>query len=343
LNYTKQYFGKELGELTYQDIENFFVEEKDESDKIEFKSYHNAEERNHTEKENGVIRAICGLLNSEGGIVIWGAPIGQTVVGKNEKIFKGALSPSDKIVEKDSFISRVTDLITPSPKGIKFQSIEKEGKYIYIIEVEQSFYSPHQFRNVYYMRIDGQTKPAPHHFIEALFRKVTFPKLEGYIKIDSIRSNGKQLILQISNMIFNKSKLQNEDEIYYRVLVTVGKFAQYGIYDGNDRIYTMEGHELRVYNAKATLYYNEPLTNSEYVLFDPFELTEENNECQIFLYFGGKKSPLMISQYKLAMGNMNATRPNSNFISIEENVYAYEQSDKLGKTDAERMKILLDR
>jgi len=343
MNYSKQYFGKELNELTYQDIEKFFVDEKDESDKIEFKSYHNPDEKNHTEKENGVIRAICGLLNSEGGLVIWGAPIGQTIVGKKEKIFKGTLSPADKLVEKDSFISRVTDLITPSPKGIKFQPLEKAGQYIYIIEVEQSFYSPHQFRNVYYMRIDGQTKPAPHHFIEALFRKVTFPKLEGYIIIDSIKTDGQRYIMQISNMIFNKSKLQNEDDIYYRVIVTDGKFAQYGVYTGTDKIYTLEGHELRNYNAKATLYYDEPLTNSEYVFINPFDLTKNNNECEIFFYFGGKKSPLMISQYKLRIVDIYTKDTNTLFTSIEENIYAYENSDKIEMTNAEKMKMILGR
>ena len=79
MTYSKLYFGKELIELTYDDIENYFVDEKDESNKIEYKSYHNPDEKNHTENENGVVKAICGLLNSEGGIVIWGAPVGQAV------------------------------------------------------------------------------------------------------------------------------------------------------------------------------------------------------------------------------------------------------------------------
>src|ERR1035437_10646203 len=97
MTYSKLYFGKELIDLTYDDIEDFFVEEKDETNKIEYKSYHNPDERNHTEKENGVIRAICGLINSEGGLVIWGAPIGQNVADKKEKIFQGQLSPVDKL------------------------------------------------------------------------------------------------------------------------------------------------------------------------------------------------------------------------------------------------------
>ena len=62
--------------MKYTDIETFFFEEKVESDKIEFKGYaeniQGKNNPNHTEKENDVLRTICGMLNSEGGIIIWG-------------------------------------------------------------------------------------------------------------------------------------------------------------------------------------------------------------------------------------------------------------------------------
>ena len=227
-------------------------------------------------------------------------------------------------------------------KGIKFHSLENAGHYIYIIEVDQSFYTPHQFRNIYYMRIDGQTKPAPHHYIEALFHKITFPKLEGYIKIDSIKTDGQRFIVQVSNMIFNKSKIQNEHNIYYRVIVTVGKFAQFGIYTSKDKIYTMEGHELRVNNAKSTLYYDEPLMNSEIIVFNPFELNKENNECEIMLFFGGEKSPLMISEYKLKIETHLIKDLNKLIITMNENKYSFENSDKSELSETDKMKIILD-
>jgi len=105
----------------------------------------------------------------------------------------------------------------------------------------------------------------------------------------------------------------------------------------------MKGHELRNYNAKATLYYDEPLKNSEYVFFNLLDLTKNNNECEIFFYFGGKKSPLMISQYKLKIVDIYSKDTNTLFTSIEENIYAYENSDKIEMTDAVKMKILLGR
>ena len=142
-------------------------------------------------------------------------------------------------------------------------------------------------------------------------------------------------------MIFNKSKLQNEHDIYYRIIVTVGKFAQFGIYNGTDRLYTMEGHELRNYNAKETLYYNEPTINSEFIFFSPSDLAKHNFECTVLFYFGGKQSPLMTSEYKLRIDNTNIYTKDTNTLitSMEENQYAFENSDKIKLSDKEKMKL----
>jgi len=158
----ERYFGKPSDQIIYSDVEHFFEEEKEESDKIEFKAFHNPDE-SFKEKQNGILRSICAFLNSSGGIIIWGAPIGQFIEGKKEKVFQGNLSPSDNLIEKDSFINKITDSITPAPNKIKFIRLTHELNYLYLFEVEESEYSPHQFRNIYYMRIDGQTRPAPHH------------------------------------------------------------------------------------------------------------------------------------------------------------------------------------
>jgi predicted HTH transcriptional regulator len=208
MSFVLKYFGKEIENLTYQDVVDFFSTEKEESDKIEFKSY--VAGGDEKDKENGIIRSVCAFLNSIGGVVVWGAPVGQSVPGKTEKVFTGALSPLNKLIEKDYFINRLTDLITPAPNGITFTRLENARQYVYILNIEPSEYSPHQFRNTYYMRIDGQTKPAPHHYIEALFKKITYPHLKGFIKIEEIKNDGRQFFLRVSFIIFNMSKLQNE-------------------------------------------------------------------------------------------------------------------------------------
>jgi predicted HTH transcriptional regulator len=162
-SYVELYFGKSPADLSYQDVVDFFATPQEESDKIEFKSYHSPGNENDKEKENGVIRSACGFLNSSGGLVIWGAPVGQSVAGRTEKVFTGALSPVTKLIEKDAFINRITDSIAPAPSGVNFYTLLDNGNYVYIVEVPQSEYSPHQFKNIYYMRID--VKQGPHHTI----------------------------------------------------------------------------------------------------------------------------------------------------------------------------------
>ena len=58
MSYSSLYFNKELSELTYTDIESFFHEEREESDKIEFKAYDHTYEKNEKEKENIILRKI---------------------------------------------------------------------------------------------------------------------------------------------------------------------------------------------------------------------------------------------------------------------------------------------
>jgi hypothetical protein len=342
MSYSKLFFGKELSKLNYDDIENYFLDEKGESNKIEFKSYFNPEEKGHKEKENGVIRTICGLLNSEGGLIIWGAPIGKILPGKEGKIFKGALSPVEKLIAKDSFINRVSDLITPSPRDVNVQSVEKEGKFVYIVETEKSSYSPHQFRNVYYMRIDGQTRPAPHYFIEALFRKVTYPKLEGYIRIDKIIIEGNGYNIKLSYLIFNKSKLQNEHEIYARLFIYPCKFLNSG-FNTIRKHYNNHDHDLVLNDVKSTLFYNEPAMEQETIYISEEDLQESNLEATVIFTFGGKQSPLMLSKYKLSFKTVDHQNPNSIISSMEENLYSYENSERIDKSEEEKMRLILNR
>lgn len=68
MKYSQVIFNQDLYTLTYADIVQFFNTEKEENLNLEFKSY--PAEGSAQEKENSVMKAICGLLNSEGGIVI---------------------------------------------------------------------------------------------------------------------------------------------------------------------------------------------------------------------------------------------------------------------------------
>ena len=343
MSYIQQYLGKTPQSLIYQDIVDFFIIQREESDKIEFKSFHTLGD--DKDKENGIFKTVSAFLNSSGGLVIWGAPSGKNVPGKTEKVFTGALSPVTKLIEKDYFINRVTDSITPAPNNINFHTLTENGNYIYLVEVLQSEYSPHQFKNTYFMRIDGQTKPAPHHYIEALFKKITYPKLKGFITLNKFRHNGTFIYLDMRAIIFNLSRLQNEYKAFYRIVVSQGVIFSGSLTPMADSPYFMDGHELRAVKPVETIYYNQPYNFTEEIKLNLLEIQKSHNEFHISFYFGGEKSPLLLSKYKLKINPENLIPINLNdyFITIDENRYSFEHSDELGLTEEQRIRGVLGR
>lgn len=100
MDYSSAFFGKKLDDLVYGDIVSFFAIEQDETDMIEFKSY-NAAHGTVEKSLEGIKKGITAMLNSNGGIIIWGAPEGKSIAGKKEKVFSGALSAVSELIEKD--------------------------------------------------------------------------------------------------------------------------------------------------------------------------------------------------------------------------------------------------
>lgn len=65
------------------------------------------------------------------------------------------------------------------------------------------------------MRIDGQKKPAPHAFIEAMFKKISYPNLTGEIKVTKAFYNGMQRTMYVKYdfTISNETQYQNESGV----------------------------------------------------------------------------------------------------------------------------------
>ena len=342
-NYSNHYFGKNLNDLVFQDISDYFTVEKEESDKIEFKAYHSTF-GNFNRNQDGVIRGICAFLNSNGGILIWGAPLGQTV--NDREIFQGPLSLVTQLVEKDSLISKISDSITPLPVNVNVQTIENNGNYLYVFEVQKSNYSPHQFKNTYYARLDGQTKPAPHYLIDALFKKISYPNIEGFINLDGFGngSNGN-VYLNISIIIINFSALQNEEDISYRLICGQAIFEG-SLNSQTSQYYSMEGHQYKNIGNIDILHFGAPEMTSQRLIFNLDTLADEhNNEMDLILLFGGKKSPLKFSEYKLNFGNgtIRGRDPVGLLTDIKENVLASEKQNALGTTRENLLDSILKR
>ena len=178
-----------------------------------------------------------------------------------------------------------------------------------------------------------------------MFKKITFPKLKGFIQLEELSNDGNNIFLQLTPIILNLSKLQNEHNLYYRIIVTKGIFRNSIGNDGIDSPYGMEGHEKRVLNALDTLYYNEVYRSSEIIEFNYDTIQAAGGNFRILLYFGGKNSPLLISKYKLQLNfnNLNPLNLNELFTEINENIYSYDHSDSLGQSEEARISILIGR
>ena len=345
MDYSQNYFGKALSDLTFTDIENYFVEEKDESVSIEFKSY-SATYGNLNRNLEGVIRGICAFLNSEGGILIWGAPEGTTVEGRQERVFVGELSPIPELKEKDWLINKISDSINPLPVGIQVQIFENEGNYVYLFMVQQSTFSPHQFKNIYYARLDGQTKPSPHYLIEALFKKITYPNIESYIKPDKILNNGTSYFLDLTIFVFNFSELQNEEDVSFRLMCPEGIFTK-STQAQHQHMYSYEGHQLIHKGLINVLHHGSPNMHTERIMFNPNQLlTENENKVTLLLSFGGKHSPLKFCEYKLDFARINwndQDDPNYLIEEMSENILSSEKQKQVNSTREDLLKSVLKR
>ncbi|WP_169628042.1 AlbA family DNA-binding domain-containing protein [Flavobacterium soli] len=340
MNFSETYFAKNLEDLIITDITNYFATAKEESTKIEFKAFH-AQFGNFNKNLEGVIRGLCAFLNSEGGILIWGAPLG--VKNGDQILFQGALSLVDQLLDKDMLISKISDSIAPLPIGINVKIIEDNGSYLYVFEIQRSNYSPHQYKNTYWARLDGQTKPAPHYLIEALFKKISYPNIEAYINLDRFGNypDGRNF-LDISILTFNFSELQNEYDITYRVISSAIFEGATSANPNIRRHYDMAGHQFKN-DAIRILHFGAPDITSQKLLFNIGDLP--NGEMDLVLHFGGKQSPLKFSEYKLNFNiqGIPAENPLALITSKKENTLASDKQKELGTTRENLLKDLLKR
>lgn len=353
---TENILGRKLEDIDVSFLRKFFEEDRIEGDLLELKSYYDKEGDikgdNFKEKQRKVLKTICAFLNSSGGILIWGAPIGKP---KDQvKVFSGDLSPVPILIEKDSFINMISDKTVPLPSSVKFASIEVEpSKFVYLIEVSESITKPHQYDHSYYMRLDGQTREAPHHYIEALFKQVKFPEIEGYIRIDDLKIESRPTtqrqgqpiyvniyILTISIILVNFSPLQNEENVSYRVHCSMGQFSNYA----HNLIIMKGAQEIREENAISVLSNGQPFITSLKIEFREDKIRDVNYITPLLLSFGGRFAPHKISFYRIDLSKKDISNTfNELFIEISENKSGYEKQLELGTTRGSFLNLFLGR
>jgi hypothetical protein len=199
MSFCRDIFQKGIYELQLSDLQSFFSSPQEETSILEFKSGNTALEK--------IYREVAAFLNTEGGILIIGAP--QEKELGNKKVCHGDLDPALKILNQDSLMRTIASNISPSPAGIKMNSFDYRNGKVFIVEIPQSFTPPHQVseEGKYYIRLEREAKPAPHGIVEALFQKRQRPRLTGDI-LYLIRAKAGSVNIMLS--LENNSQISAE-------------------------------------------------------------------------------------------------------------------------------------
>lgn len=299
MNFCQNYFSKDLDQLTESDLVAFFSTPQKETQYIEFKS---SGETNVEQVFNKTLKpAVCSFLNSEGGILIYGAPREDRRNPENPENFKLRPYPPKFLGDHDSIIRKIADGITPMPIGVRLKEVEVEAGMVAVFEIQESQSKPHQTDNIYQIRIDGQKKPAPHYLIEAMMKQITFPDIRVYCKITAASelANGTdQINIKFSVFIINFSEFQNEKNLKIRIGIAGRGYISIGdTYDGG-RSKTTD------YLDVDLLSFGEP-NQLRFCIGTRYRDIQINPFFEITCLFHGRSSPSKMSNYKLDCSNLN--------------------------------------
>lgn len=292
-NYCKQIFGKSLREITINDLASFFTEPKEESEILEFKSGKGEFEKSFN---NNILRTITAFLNSSGGVLVWGAPEDKAPEKSKLKECVGSLVPVSERREKDQIINRISSSISYMPAGITIERLEMDGGFIYIIEVQESESKPHQLNGQYFLRLDGQSKPAPHYLVQSMFNRFTYPKIEGYIDFTRIikTNNGYNLIFDI--LVINTSPVQTVKNLQIYIKSAYGLIAKYTNFT-ETQIKSRYGNLVEL-PTMPSLHYGMPTRDTYLLKMSYEEIIKLQNTNNITLIFGSDNSPAKNSFYR---------------------------------------------
>lgn len=341
MNYLQHYFGFPLNELNAQHVAHYFTTERIPNNQQLFLPYNNALSLEENTEE--LTRSIAGLVNTQGGFIIWGSPKSKSIIGSEQKSYQDSLEVVLHNFEEADLINRIGNALTPHYYSLLIQKYIYEEGHIYLIEVpQQSSQAPHQYKNQYFTVTNGYSHPAPHHYIESLFKQNTFPQLEGYLKFKNLRENGMHYCIDLEVYIFNFSRTYNETEVSFSLNCEKGSFLKLK-FGSDPRIYRMGGQHVIRSGVLDILYYGVPFSKELMLMVSPKDIINENFELDIILQFGGKRSPLKVSTYRISLAKLTISDGNQIIVTAKENQWAYQESSTFGKNKEQILQEILGR
>lgn len=187
-------FNKNPDQLDLKDVVDFFNVDREETASLEFKSGDVTIE--------DLFKEISAFLNTEGGLIIVGAPR-ETKIQKGKRrisICNGELTYS-KFRSKDWLFQKIASNISPAPTNLIIKELISSKGNVYLIDIPQSTHPPHQANadGRYFLRFECEAKPAPHGLIKALFDKRRRPTLTAEIDFNFTKGLNCDLTVSFQN------------------------------------------------------------------------------------------------------------------------------------------------
>jgi hypothetical protein len=289
-------------ELTYEKIQTFFDIAQYENERLEFKSYGPGKTLDKWYLDLAI--EICAFLNSDGGILIWGAP--QEDKDSIGRFAKGELTPINPALDKEDLLRRIIGKIKELPNAIELERVpEPNGTgSIYVFQIHASEYRPHQAADVYYMRIGSEKRPAPHHYVEAMMKRIKYPRLNGrldFVRFKVINKIGqgfsRWIRVDLNVIIENSSPFQNEESPRFIL------YCHHGTPLRGSAPWPQP--EITAINRPffdptlEVIHYGERFQRSYSLGFEYNNLESEGFQSDVALKFGGRFSPLKLCHYRL--------------------------------------------
>lgn len=189
------------------------------------------------------------------------------------------------------------------------------------------------------MRMDGHTKPAPHHYIEALFKKLSFPNLEAYLKLDRyIHTDNDAARLYCTIIFRNQSPFQNDYNLQYRVFTSHGHIMPGAAIQVNlTQKELAEPGDYSNPEVANTIYYGNWLHDSFNITLSRTTLHNNGYIIEIRLQFGAKHSPMKLCLYTIKIGERENTNLQDNIVDMVENRFFNIHESEMTKSDEERL------
>jgi Putative DNA-binding domain len=330
---SESFLGKIIAEITETDLTIYFQLPRKESDNIEYKSYVDHPHEGGTvssrdkKKLAKIFTSIVAFLNTSGGLLIWGAPHGNPLPDEREDSYSGNLTSVPTRTEPDEFFGKVASEISPIPMGISFKIVPlAAGGFCYVFEAIKSESTPHQYKGTYYIRVGASTHTAPHAIVEAMIKKISFPKLEGFMTFGTPATVSEYNIIPCVVFIYNQSKFIQEKNLEFRFYAHGCDFRE--LSSTHTTPFKFE-HDFTI-EAKPILHNGIPYYK-EYLLVIPREFNVgKNTQIQLLLSFWGERSPAIACNYNVDVKVENIA-PYTLSIAVDkkENQYLFEKRDEI--------------